>query len=613
MRSAASLGSGPGFDTPGARRASARFCACTVARVSALRTSVVVLAWNSAATLEECLRSALDERPHQVLVLDNGSADGSADLAAALPGVDVVRSPQNLGFAGGQVAAATHCTGDVLLLLNADAAMLPGTLRALELALGDPAVGAVGCRAVSWKGGPDDAGVDRLVVHPFTGMTRQVGGATGARVTNSVSGACVALRRTAVEEVGGFEPSFFAYYEETDLFARMKRAGWKVVTEPSAVVRHVVAGSLGEASPRYAELLTRNRYLFAVRNFDKGYLRPFLLRYVGGELASAATGWRSATGRARARGAAGALARTPVLLRQRRSIVGRGSYNRMLLLEEPPTVTVVIANHNHGARVLGAVESALAQSLPPTQVVVVDDGSTDDSRERLAGITDARVEVVLQPNAGVVAARNAGAARAQGDWLVFLDADDLLDARYLELTWEATLRRRGEVGLVTTGVREVGPGAAGTRTPPRHRLARLAAGNYVHCASLMRAEAFRDVGGFSSELAGGYEDWGIALDIASRGWQVRVVKEPLLDYWRGPADGSRNASAQQRERELRAVIRARHHDLHSGERGLALAVEIALRTQSARVAAVLRQVLAGDVAGLRRRLRRSAAPHAPHR
>lgn len=88
-------------------------------------------------------------------------------------------------------------------------------------------------------------------------------------------------------------------------------------------------------------------------------------------------------------------------------------------------VDVVISNHNYGAFIADAIDSACAQDHPEVHLVVVDDGSTDDSRERLSAYAES-AEVILQPNRGQAAALNAGLSRCEGDIVMFLDADDVL-------------------------------------------------------------------------------------------------------------------------------------------------------------------------------------------
>jgi glycosyltransferase involved in cell wall biosynthesis len=89
-------------------------------------------------------------------------------------------------------------------------------------------------------------------------------------------------------------------------------------------------------------------------------------------------------------------------------------------------VDIVIDNYNYGRFLGAAIESALAQTHPRVRLIVVDDGSTDDSREVIASYGDHLEEVVLQENAGQAAAINAGLGRCRGDVVMILDADDLL-------------------------------------------------------------------------------------------------------------------------------------------------------------------------------------------
>ena len=91
-----------------------------------------------------------------------------------------------------------------------------------------------------------------------------------------------------------------------------------------------------------------------------------------------------------------------------------------------PLVSILIPAYNAAPWIRQAIESALAQSWPRTEIIVVDDGSTDGTREQAAGFVRHGVQVLQQDNKGAAAARNRAMAAAEGDFLQFLDADDLL-------------------------------------------------------------------------------------------------------------------------------------------------------------------------------------------
>ena len=118
-----------------------------------------------------------------------------------------------------------------------------------------------------------------------------------------------------------------------------------------------------------------------------------------------------------------------------------------------PNVSVVIPTYNHAGFLPSALQSVFGQTLPAQEVIVVDDGSTDDTEEVLRA-WEGRIRIIRQPNRGVAAARNAGASMASADLLAFLDADDLWLPTKLERQ-VAHLCRDQDLGLVHCGVEEM--------------------------------------------------------------------------------------------------------------------------------------------------------------
>lgn len=115
-----------------------------------------------------------------------------------------------------------------------------------------------------------------------------------------------------------------------------------------------------------------------------------------------------------------------------------------------PLISVIIPSYNHADYVCQAVESALVQSYPHLEVIVVDDGSTDDTKERLVPFSN-RIRYVHQRNQGLSAARNRGINEAQGEYIAFLDSDDAFHPRKLELQ-AAYLIAQPDIALVGTGM-----------------------------------------------------------------------------------------------------------------------------------------------------------------
>lgn len=233
---------------------------------------VLVLHYQNAEDTRRCLQSlrSLDYPNVRVLLLDNGSPDFSGQEAASgFSEATFVRLPDNLGFAGGCNAGVSLCKeqgAKWVWLLNNDTLVEPGTLSALMAkAESSPKAGLLGAQVYTahGEGFVPSGGGEIDFVRGKTHERKSVPDGCSAMECDWISGCNLLVRVDAFQSVGGFDESFFLYFEDTDLCMRLRQAGWQCLMVPSARINHIgLRSTEGARSTWRHYYYIRNRLLF---------------------------------------------------------------------------------------------------------------------------------------------------------------------------------------------------------------------------------------------------------------------------------------------------------------------------------------------------------------
>ncbi|HJR59004.1 MAG TPA: glycosyltransferase family 2 protein [Vicinamibacterales bacterium] len=261
------------------------------------RLSVVVVNYNGAGHLESCLRSLVEHPPAiptEIVVVDNGSTDGSGAITRAFPPARLVQLPANVGFSAGTNAGIRATAGELVLLLNNDTVAPRGALdRLVERLDADPAAAIAGPRLVDGEGAAELsfgpmlsplAEARRKVVTSLHGrgfgpVSSWVERATRReQYVDWVSGACLLVRRGVAEDVGLLDERFFLYTEDVDFCASVRARGWKVLFTPAAEIVHLRGRSRATAARQMNTAYRRSHLAFYEKHHPR--LVPLLRLYL---------------------------------------------------------------------------------------------------------------------------------------------------------------------------------------------------------------------------------------------------------------------------------------------------------------------------------------------
>jgi N-acetylglucosaminyl-diphospho-decaprenol L-rhamnosyltransferase len=242
--------------------------------------SIVVVSWNTRDLLRSCLQSIREtaaELDHEVIVVDNASSDGSAEMVSReFPDALLIVNTRNVGFAGANNQAIVVGKGDFVLLLNSDAVLLPGAaLELVRYLRRRPEAAVAGAqllnpdRSFQWSYADFPSfGGELLLATKLAGFVRPAypsypeSSSQAERSVDWVSGACMMVRRSAIRQVGLLDDGYFMYTEETDWCYRMRQSGWSVGYVPQARVLHWGGQSASAAPERKRSQVYRSKWRF---------------------------------------------------------------------------------------------------------------------------------------------------------------------------------------------------------------------------------------------------------------------------------------------------------------------------------------------------------------
>lgn len=190
-------------------------------------------------------------------------------------------------------------------------------------------------------------------------------------------------------------------------------------------------------------------------------------------------------------------------------------------------ISIIIPSYNQQDYLPDAIESALAQ--PASEVIVIDDGSTDNSLDIAQGYEKHGVKVISQVNKGLASARNTGIMNASGEWILPLDADDILLDDCVEILIDY-ISKNPDVDVISPSFREFGASNADVVLMPNPTIDDFWAGNRVGYCSVIRKSALLEIGGYSPRMVEGWEDYHLWFNLLKRGKKLITIPDIIWLY-----------------------------------------------------------------------------------
>lgn len=255
--------------------------------------TVIIVNWNTRQLVVESLQSlygAIGDFSMEVFVVDNGSSDGSVEaIRAAFPRAMLIEKTKNIGFAKANNEALCRARGKYFLFLNTDVILQGDAVSALlEFMEKTPQAGIVGAQLLNPDGTKQNSfdnfptllseGLNKSLLRRFfpNRFPSKRLSLSSPTAVESVIGACMMVRKDAVDEVGSMDEDYFVFMEETDWCYRMRERGWRVYLVPKAQAVHLQGGTADRVKVQAKVEYYRSRYCFFKKH--RGILQAWVLK-----------------------------------------------------------------------------------------------------------------------------------------------------------------------------------------------------------------------------------------------------------------------------------------------------------------------------------------------
>ena len=225
--------------------------------------SIIIVTYNHKKYIKSCIESVLkQDYPHEIIVVDNCSSDGTAEFVERnFPLVKVIKSDENLGYAGGNNLGVKYARGEYIVILNPDTIVEKDWLKELIRPLKNGRKLITTSKILVYDGSAINTcgNINHFTGLTFTrGLREKPNKYIRSEYVSGISGCCFAMRRRDFIDLGGFDENFFVYNEDADLSWRAHLKGFKILFVPTSIVRHDYTLKV---PPKKIYYLEKNRYM----------------------------------------------------------------------------------------------------------------------------------------------------------------------------------------------------------------------------------------------------------------------------------------------------------------------------------------------------------------